>query len=218
MPLIKEIMSPGRKQHWENVYNATAETGLSWYQDEPELSLELISAVAPAAGRIIDVGGGASRLVDRLLELGFERIAVLDISETALAKARSRLGERAERVEWIAADVTLVHDIGTFDVWHDRAVFHFLTDSSDRQQYVELARRTLPEGGHVIIAAFAKNGPKQCAGLEIDRYDNESLRGELGDGFALVRVARETHTTPWKSSQPYFYGVFRRQECETLSR
>jgi SAM-dependent methyltransferase len=212
------MINLGRKEHWEDVYATKAETSASWYQDEPQPSLELIGAVAPAAGRIIDVGGGASFLVDRLIECGFEKIAVLDISETALEKARSRLGKRAKRVEWIASDVTLVHDIGTFDVWHDRAAFHFLTDPSDRQKYVELARRTVPEGGHVIIATFAKDGPKKCTGFQICRYDNDSLRGELGHGFSLVREAREAHTTPWQSSQPFFYGVFRRQECGTRSR
>src|SRR5947209_12293939 len=120
------MIAMDRKTHWEDVYSTKAETGVSWYQDEPSLSLELIGAVAPAeGGRIIDVGGGASVLVDRLLDLPFERIAVLDISETALGKARSRLGERAHRVEWLAADVTKLPDVGTFDVWHDRAVFHF---------------------------------------------------------------------------------------------
>ena len=155
------MLDSDRKSHWEEVYTTKAETGVSWYQDEPKLSLELIGAVAPAeGGRIIDVGGGASVLVDRLLDLPFERIAVLDISETALGKARSRLGERASRVEWFAADVTEVRDIGTFDVWHDRAVFHFLTDAEDREKYVDLARRTVPEGGHLIIATFADAGPK----------------------------------------------------------
>ena len=145
-----------RKTHWEEVYTTKTETGVSWYQDDPKLSLELIGAFAPTeGGRIIDVGGGASILVDRLLDLPFERIAVLDISEAALGKAKSRLGERASRVEWIAADVTEVRDVGSFDVWHDRAVFHFLTEAEDRRKYVDLARRTVPEGGHLIIATFA---------------------------------------------------------------
>jgi len=200
------------KAHWEEVYRANGAADVSWYQGEPRLSLELIRAVAPAAGgRIIDVGGGASVLVDRLLDRPFERIAVLDIAETALGKARARMGEWAGRVEWIVADVTEVRDVGTLDVWHDRAVFHFLSEESDRRQYVELARRTLPEGGHLIIAAFADDGPKWCSGLDVCRYNAASLAAELGKGFSLVKEASETHLTPWGSPQAFFYGVFRRQ-------
>jgi len=201
-----------RKAHWERVYSTKGEAEVSWYQDEPRLSLELIRAVVPATGgRIIDVGGGTSVLVDRLLKLPFEAIAVLDISETALGKARLRLGERARRVRWLSADVTDVDDLGTFDIWHDRAVFHFLTDVSDRKRYVELARRTVPEGGHLIVASFADDGPKRCSNLDVCRYNAESMAAELGEGFSLVREARATHTTPWGSSQAFFYGVFRRQ-------
>jgi ubiquinone/menaquinone biosynthesis C-methylase UbiE len=201
-----------RKSHWEQIYSTRGETGVSWYQSEPRLSLELIRAVARSAGgRIIDVGGGASVLVDRLLDLPFERIAVLDISVTALSQASSRLGTRAGRVEWIAADVTEIPDVGTFDVWHDRAVFHFLTDAADREKYVELARRTVPAGGHLIIASFADDGPKRCSDLDVCRYNAESMGAELGAGFLLVREVRETHMTPWGSSQAFFYGVFRRQ-------
>ena len=199
------------KAHWEHVYSTKGATGVSWYQSEPRLSMELIRAVAPAAGgRIIDVGGGASVLVDRLLDLPFERIAVLDIAETALVKARSRLGERAGRVEWIVADVTKIQDIGTFDVWHDRAVFHFLTDAADRRKYVGLALRTVPKGGHLIIASFADDGPKQCSDLDVCRYNVESIAAELGPDFALNLAIRETHATPWSALQPFYYGVFLR--------
>src|SRR5579864_5365278 len=204
------MVETDRKAHWEEVYISKPETGVSWYQAEPRLSLELIRAVAPGGGRIVDVGGGASVLVDRLLDLPFERIAVLDISETALGKAKSRLGERAGRVEWIVADIAGTHDIGTFDVWHDRAVFHFLTETADRRRYVELARRTLPEGGHLIVASFADDGPKRCSDLDVCRYNATSLAAELGKDFSLVREARESHTTPWGSQQAFFHGVFRR--------
>jgi SAM-dependent methyltransferase len=210
--LGNEMVGIDRKAHWESVYSAQGETGVSWYQSEPRLSLELIRAVAPATdGGVIDVGGGASVLVDRLIDLPFERIAVLDISETALSKARTRLGERAGRVDWIAADATEAQDLGTFDVWHDRAVFHFLTDAADRRKYVELARQTVPEGGHLIIASFADDRPRRCSDLDVCRYNAETMGAELGGGFSLVREARETHTTPWGSSQAFFYGVFRRQ-------
>jgi SAM-dependent methyltransferase len=200
------------KAHWEEIYSTTLITGVSWYQDEPRRSLELIRAVAPAAGgRLIDVGGGTSVLVDRLLDRRFERIAVLDVSEIALRKARSRLGERARRVQWIIADVTETQDVGTFDVWHDRALFHFLTDAADRRKYVDLARRTLPEGGHLILASFADDGPKRCSDLDVCRYNAQSMAAELGEGFSLIQEARETHTTPWNTAQSFFYGVFRRR-------
>jgi SAM-dependent methyltransferase len=206
------MIATDRKDHWEHVYSTKAETGVSWYQDEPRLSLELIGAVAPAVGgRIIDVGGGASVLVDRLLDLPFAEIAVLDISETALGKARARLGGRAERVRWVVADVTEGPELGAFDVWHDRAVFHFLTDAEDRRSYVQLARRTVPEGGHLIIATFAVDGPKRCSDLDVCRYNARSLASELGEGFSIVREARETHTTPWGPLQAFIYRVFRRR-------
>jgi SAM-dependent methyltransferase len=206
------MITTDRRTHWEHVYSTKAETGVSWHQDEPRLSLELIGAVAPAdGGRIIDVGGGTSVLVDRLLELPFGEIAVLDISETALGKARARLGERAGQVRWVVADVTEAPELGTFDVWHDRAVFHFLTDAEDRRSYVELARKTVPEGGHLVIATFADDGPRRCSDLDVCHYNARSLAAELGESYSLVREARETHTTPWGSSQPFFYGVFRRR-------
>jgi SAM-dependent methyltransferase len=201
-----------RREHWEAVYRTKGEAEVSWFQEDPRLSLELIRTFAPAdGGRIVDVGGGASLLVDRLLDLPFERIAVLDISEAALRKARSRLGERASRVEWMVADITEAQSLGIFDVWHDRAVFHFLTDAADRRKYVDLARRTVPVGGHLIIATFADDGPRRCSGLDVCRYSAGTMGAELGEGFSLVRDARETHTTPSGSSQAFFYGVFRRQ-------
>jgi hypothetical protein len=200
-----------RKAHWEHVYSTRGETGVSWYQSEPRLSLELIREFAPPAhGRIIDVGGGASMLVDRLLDFPFERIAVLDISKTALSRAMSRLGERAGRVHWIAADFTETATLGTFDIWHDRAVFHFLTDVADRSKYVDLLKRTLPARGHLIIASFGDDGPKCCSGLDVCRYNATTMAAELGDDFALVEEDRELHMTPSGSAQAFFYGVFKR--------
>jgi SAM-dependent methyltransferase len=210
--IIGLMLDTQRKQHWEAIYQTRGETNVSWYQDDPRLSLDLIRAFAPAeGGRIIDVGGGDSVLVDRLLDLTFERIAVLDISETALGKARLRLGELASRVQWLTADITAVESLGTFDIWHDRAVFHFLTDAADRRKYVELTRQTVAEGGHLIIATFADDGPKRCSDLDVCRYNASTLGTELGRGFSLVREAREMHTTPRGSSQAFFYGVFRRR-------
>lgn len=205
-------VQPSRKEHWEDVYSSKGVTNASWYQEEARLSLELIRAFAPArGGRIIDVGGGASVLVDGLLWLDFERVAVLDISETALEKAKERLGERARKVEWIAADVTEVRDLGTFDLWHDRAVFHFLTAEDDRRKYVELAMRSIPAGGHLVVATFADDGPTECSALQVCRYNAASMAVELGQGFSLVKEAHELHATPMGSSQSFFYGVFERR-------
>lgn len=201
-----------RKAHWESVYSTKGGTGVSWYQSEPRLSLQLIRSIAPPPrGRIIDVGGGASVLVDWLLHLPLEKIAVLDVSGIALRQAKLRLGGHANRVDWIVADITESKALGAFDIWHDRAVFHFLTEAADRRSYVNLALQTVPEGGHLIIASFADDGPKQCSDLEVCRYNAETMGAELGEGFSLVREDRETHTTPWGASQAFFYGVFRRQ-------
>jgi 2-polyprenyl-3-methyl-5-hydroxy-6-metoxy-1,4-benzoquinol methylase len=206
------MLTIDHKEHWENVYLTTAETRLSWYQSEHRTSLELIRAFAPEHGaRIIDVGGGASVLVDRLLEFPAARIAVLDISETALRHARARLGERAVRVNWIMADLLETDALGCFDVWHDRAMFHFLTDPNDRRKYLEVARKTVPAGGHLILATFADDGPKRCSGLEARQYNVRSMSTELGESFSFVREAKELHTTPSGKTQSFFYGVFTRQ-------
>lgn len=205
------MLGTDRKKHWEAVYEEKDETGVSWYQADPRLSLQLVLSVASDhGGRIIDIGSGASVLVERLLDLPFEAIACLDISATALDKVRIRLGERARRVHWVVADVTETPQIGTFDIWHDRAVFHFLSDAADRRSYVELARNTVPRGGHLIIATFADDGPKRCSDLDVCRYDARSLSAELAAGFSLMREARESHTTPSGSSQAFIYGVFKR--------
>ena len=157
------------------------------------------------------MGGGASVLVDGLLKLGYERVTVLDIAEAALQKARSRLGDDAAKVRWVAADVTSLQDLGAFDLWHDRAVFHFLTSPDDRGRYVELAERTIPSGGHLVMATFAKGGPTRCSDLDVCRYDAASLSAELGPGFVLVNETCERHVTPWGALQDFFYGVFERR-------
>ena len=206
------------RAHWEGVFRTKGERDMSWFQEEPTLSLELVRSVTRGRGRVIDVGGGASHLVDTLLDSGFEGVAVLDISGAALDRAKRRLGGRAGGVRWIEADVTAVGSLGEFDVWHDRAVFHFLTDPVDRRRYVELASRSLPPGGHLIIATFATDGPSECSGLEVCRYDRESLCAGLGEAFSLVRETTETHLTPWGSPQVFFYGVFRWETGEADHR
>jgi SAM-dependent methyltransferase len=164
--------------------------------------------VAPKAGSVIDVGGGASALAERLSDLGYGA-AVLDIAPAALERAKARMGAKAGRVRWVTADVTKAGDVGTFDVWHDRACFHFLTAPADRAACIELLRRTVPTGGHAVIATFAPEAPPQCSGLDVVRYDGESLARQLGAGFALLRSVPETHYTPWGKPQAFQYSVFR---------
>lgn len=199
-----------RKEHWETIYATKAVTDVSWFEADPRISLDLIERASPSHGRVIDVGGGASLLVDHLLDRGFAKVAVLDIAAGALERAQARLGARAHHVEWIVGDVTAVQSLGEFDVWHDRAVFHFLTEPRDRRKYVELASRTVPVGGHLILGAFAVDGPLKCSGLEVCQYDSQRLMNELGTGFKLVQERAHLHLTPGGKPQQFFFGLFRR--------
>ena len=200
-----------RQQHWEKVYTTRGESQVSWFQETPALSLELIALVgAMQDSAIIDIGGGASRLVDHLVSRGFQDLTVLDLSAAALASARSRIGGRADRVTWITADVTLWQPQRTYDVWHDRAAFHFLTEPNDQAAYVARLRRALRAGGHAIIATFAPDGPERCSGLMVSRYDADALAAKLGAGFELIDTRRHDHTTPWGSAQKFQFSTFRR--------
>lgn len=196
------------KEHWESVYASKGDAELSWTQTEPATSLELIREICPA-GRVIDIGGGTSPLAGQLLQRGYA-VAVLDISEAAIGRAKKRLGEMAERVQWIIADVTEGPDLGTFDLWHDRAVLHFLTDPVDRTAYVKLMTRTIPAGGHAVIATFAPEGPEKCSGLEVRRYSGETLAAELGNPWRFLKSVAETHVTPQGKPQAFQYSVFER--------
>ena len=199
------------RDHWEKVYRTRSATAVSWYQAEAALSLELIRRVAgdPEAS-ILDVGGGASTLVDGLLDAGYQHLSVLDIAPTALAVAQQRLGDRWSRVEWITADV-LTHPFpaGRYAVWHDRAVFHFLTDAKDRAAYVAQTRHAVSPGGHVIVASFAPEGPERCSGLEVMRYSPEAMHAEFGSGFRLLDSVREDHHTPAGATQAFLYCLCR---------
>lgn len=202
----------GVQTHWDNVYAHRSADQLSWYQHEPSLSLGLIREAAPCyEARIIDVGGGNSVLVDRLLGLGYSALTVLDISSAALEQSQTRLGASRHRVCWKVADVTQTRQLGSFAVWHDRAVFHFLTGESDRDRYVELAAQSVIANGHLIIATFATSGPERCSGLPVCRYEAESLAGVFARGFRLVRSVRETHSTPWGAPQHFVYCVLQRR-------
>lgn len=196
---------------WDWIYATRAIDGLGWYEPDPITSRRLVGeAVARGARSIIDVGGGASRLVDHLLDIGVDRIAVLDVSEAALTVARHRLGPRADAVAWVVGDVSQVQEIGTFDVWHDRAAFHFLLEDPERRAYVGLAERTVPVGGEVIVATFDDDGPERCSGLPVRRYASQALAEEFGPGFRLVGSQRYLHHTPAGVPQQFQYTTLER--------
>ena len=201
-----------RQHHWEKVYTTKSESEVSWFQETPALSLELIELVGPMQNSaIIDIGGGASRLVDHLVSRGYQDLTVLDLSGSALGSARSRIGGKADRVTWITADVTLWQPSRSYDVWHDRAAFHFLTEPNDQAAYVVRLRRALRVGGHAIISTFAPDGPERCSGLMVSRYDANTLAATLGAGFELIDTRRHDHTTPWGAVQKFQFSTFRRE-------
>lgn len=202
-----------RKAHWEQVYGTKASDEVSWYQPEAARSLALLREVgAGSQTAIIDVGGGDSTLVDSVVAAGLGRMTVLDLSAAALARSRMRLGERADDVRWIEADVTRATlPPGAFDVWHDRAVFHFLTDAEDRLRYAALAASALRPGAVVLMATFAPDGPVRCSGLAVVRYAPDALARELGDAFTLERALADVHHTPAGNVQRFTVAVLRRR-------
>ena len=200
------------KAHWETIYRTKDPTRVSWFQSDPLLALRLIAEAAPQRDAfILDVGGGASQLVDGLLRLGYRRLAVLDLSPSALNYARSRLGEKSRSVTWIEGDVlALPVPDGSVDIWHDRAVFHFLTDPVDRARYVAQVRRAVRPGGHVLVATFAEHGPPRCSGLEVAHYSAAGLHEVFGPSFHLLRSEEEDHITPDGVHQAFVYCLCRR--------
>lgn len=200
------------KQHWEKVYQEKEPGQVSWYQTQPNISLELIALSGISqAGKIIDVGGGASFLVEKLIDKGFKNVTVLDISGKAIEHAKKRLSKQAEKVIWIETDITKFEPPQQYDLWHDRAVFHFLTDPSDRKKYVEVMEKAVKSGGNVVIATFALDGPPKCSGLNVERYNPEKLNKQIGNQFLLLKSVEETHLTPWHSEQKFIYCLFRRR-------
>jgi 2-polyprenyl-3-methyl-5-hydroxy-6-metoxy-1,4-benzoquinol methylase len=200
------------KTHWENIYHTKESAQVSWYQLHPQLSLQYIrNTGADKAAKIIDVGGGASTLVDHLLDDGFSQITVLDISKEALDVAAQRLAKRAKLVTWLEADITRA-DLSqhAYDIWHDRAVFHFLTNPQDREAYVKTVEHAVKPGGHVIVATFASDGPEKCSGLDVARYDPQSLHDEFGSGFELLDSTHENHQTPFGTEQKFIYCYCRK--------
>ncbi len=200
-----------RRAHWEQIYATQPPDEVSWYEPHPDTSIELITRANPALdARLIDVGGGASVLIDALLERGYTHLSVLDVSHKALERAKSRLGARAERVTWIVGDVTTVAlPARSFDIWHDRAVFHFLTDPADRTLYARQAAHALAAGGGLVIATFADDGPAKCSGLDVMRYSPEALMQALSERFTLEYSRREVHHTPAGVEQRFLHCLLR---------
>ena len=196
-----------RQRHWEHIYQTKAPDQVSWYSPHLNASLDLIERAAVSrAAAIIDIGGGESTLADDLLTRGYRDITILDISHTAIDASKERLGKDAERVRWLVADITKVSlSPASFDVWHDRAVFHFLTASSEREAYVRQVAQALKPGGHVIIGTFGPEGPVRCSGLDVVRYDAGSLHDEFGKRFRLIESTRQLHQTPLGTTQEFLY-------------
>jgi len=195
-----------RQQHWESVYRNKVADQVGWFQPHAASSLRLIEGCADKGAHIIDVGGGASVLVDDLLDAGYRNLTVLDLAESALAASRARLGARSASVQWIAADITRAElPAARYDVWHDRAVFHFLTDPADRARYVAQVLKSVKPGGHVIVAAFSPDGPLQCSGLDVMRYAPDALHAEFGTSFRLLGHETEIHRTPSGQEQEFVY-------------
>lgn len=202
-----------RKEHWEKIYSTKKPDEVSWTQENPATSLEFIHSFhLPKEASIIDIGAGDSKLVDRLLNEGFEDITVLDISEHALARARERLGEKADKVTWIVSDVTEFSSDKSYDVWHDRATFHFLITEEQIGQYLERARKNIKRTGYLTIGTFSDKGPKKCSGLDVKQYSEETLEAQLSDGFRKIKCVTEDHRTPFNTFQNFLFCSFRKEK------
>lgn len=204
-------MNGDLQTHWNTIYNTKPVDGVSWYQQKPEKSLQLIHQFMPAINHptVIDVGGGASTLVDCLLTDGYDSLVILDIAEPALAQTRQRLGDAAKKVSWMAADITKTDlPADRYDLWHDRAVFHFLIRPEDQLKYVCLVEKTLKSGGILVMSTFAPDGPEKCSNLSVNRYDCDELWQILGGKFKLIHSDREVHQTPFQTQQAFSYCVF----------
>ncbi|MEH6304268.1 class I SAM-dependent methyltransferase [Olivibacter sp. CPCC 100613] len=199
-----------KKQHWETVYETKGPEQVSWTQKVPKTSLDFIHSFGlDKTARIIDIGGGDSNLVDHLLDSGYENITVLDISAKALDRAKARLGDKAEKVNWVISDITEFESETVFDIWHDRATFHFLTTKEQVAKYLDIARRCV--NGYMTIGTFSTNGPTKCSGLDIQQYDEQTLTAELENGFDKLKCITEDHTTPFNTKQNFLFCSFKRQ-------
>jgi len=202
--------SDNKKKHWETVYETKNPNEVSWTQEVPKTSLDFISSLGLGKqAKIIDIGGGDSKLVDYLLDQGYENISVLDISTKALEKAKNRLGNKAEKVNWIVSDITDFEPNTQYDIWHDRAAFHFLTTTEQIEKYLTIARMSVT--GYITIGTFSENGPTKCSGLEIKQYSEETLIAEFNKSFEKIRCIKEDHTTPFGTKQNFLICGFKRK-------
>ncbi|MGS2738162.1 class I SAM-dependent methyltransferase [Sinomicrobium sp. M5D2P17] len=200
-----------RKKHWEQIYETKFLEEVSWYLPVPEVSLDFIeNSGVPKTAKILDVGGGDSFLVDHLLHLGYLDISVLDISETAIEKAKERLGEQAKKVKWIVEDIANFHPDGMYDLWHDRAAFHFLTDEKEISDYVRTVGNHIVQGGFLVIGTFSEKGPKKCSGIEIQQYSDNTMTDLFKPGFERIKCIYTDHTTPSGSIQNFVFCSFRK--------
>jgi SAM-dependent methyltransferase len=197
-------------EHWDAAYASKGESGVSWYENEPTVSLNLIAGLPGRKESLIDVGGGASRLAAHALDMGFAHVAVLDLSAEAIERSKAAMGSDAARVDWIVADVTAWQPQRRYDVWHDRAAFHFLVEEADRAAYIHRLDAALADAGYAIIATFALDGPERCSGLPVRRYSHDTLAEALGPMFRLVRGILHDHRTPWGSTQAFQFSVLQR--------
>lgn len=201
-----------QKQHWENIYETKNEHDFSWFQEYPKTSIEFLSLFdLSKKSNIIDIGGGDSYFVDALIELGYENIYVLDISEKAIERARKRLGKYAIKVNWIVSDVTEFETSVKFDLWHDRAAFHFLTSDDKIEKYVHITEQSLESGGYLILGTFSENGPQKCSGLEIKQYSKTSMSTRFDDSFEKIKCIEEIHTTPFNTQQNFLFCSFQKK-------
>jgi len=201
------------KEHWEDVWTRKKSNEVSWFQEEPKTSLELLLSTNPSKdSKIIDVGGGDSKLVDKLLELNFKNITVVDISAKALKRAKERLDKKANMIKWVEGDIREFDSDDNYDIWHDRALLHFLTSDEDVSKYVKLIKKYVKDGGYVIISSFSTKGPMMCSGLNTKQYSEESMKKLFSKGFEHIKSLEKEHFTPHKVSQIFIYNVFRKND------
>ena len=206
-------MKYNAKQHWEKVFETKNPGEVSWHQSNPKTSVKLILSTHPDKdAHIIDIGGGDSNLADKLLDLGFKNIFVLDVSLKALKKSQQRLGVKARRVKWISSDIRKFETSNRFEIWHDRAAFHFLTNDNDIKRYVKLTGEYIKPGGYLIISTFSLEGPKKCSGLDIRQYSEDSMKKIFYEGFEHIKSLEEIHHTPFQTTQNFIWNVFRKSE------